>query len=109
MNKELTIERSKEIMFEFGVGASATSILGVNIGKIKEYPDFPYDYGDFMRCVGVVGAFGIDINIMKGFNPIWDEIVEQWGVLLELGLNKDYKEITTRLDNIIDNNSWNYE
>jgi hypothetical protein len=108
MNSRLTNSRLKEIILEFGTGLSSESILKADMGELDGYANFPYDSGDFMRCVGVVGIFNIDMNIMKGRNPIWDEIVNQWETLVEIGLDRNYKELSRRLDIIIEIEDRNY-
>lgn len=91
INKLVSLKQAKEIMYKHGVGVSAESILGKHLKKKNIVCDYPYDYGDLMRCIGVVRAFNIDIDIMKDTNYIWNRIIGKWDILVEKAMSgEDY-------------------
>ena len=100
----MTEEKLKGIttMLEFGLGCSSNSIIETFLG-VTNYKSHPYDYSDFMRCVGVTRALGIDIDIMKGESPQWRKIVLNWDTLVEIADQGDSKEIRIELYNILKN------
>ena len=99
--KVVTQKVGQKLMFEHGMGNSSKAILGTFLGE-KNGRDYPYDSGDFLRCLGVVISFDIDINIMKNSSYIWNRIILQWDELVALGLEGEDKKINLLLDEILD-------
>jgi len=100
--KVVTHKTGQEILYNYGLGASSQSILGAHLGVSKRGYDYPTDSSDFMRCLGVVIAFDIDINIMKDFSYIWNRIIKDWDKLATLGLDGDMEGINLLLIVVLD-------
>lgn len=86
-----------EIVYNYGTGMSSDAIMATHLG-IDKYPDHPYDFGDLMRCIGVVMTFNIDIEIMRHKSDVWNVIVDNWDVLLEMCENNDNKGVNEFLE-----------
>ncbi len=99
ITSKLTLRKGKEILVRYGMGASSKAILRVHLGSKEMIPDYPYDSGDFMRCLGLVRVFNIDINIMKG-HYIWNRIIKEWDNLVTLCLKDDLYRVSYLLQEI---------
>jgi len=76
-------------------GVSSKQILRVWHGlKSNEPFGYPHDSGDFGRCYRLLKKCPeIKIECMRGFNRIWDKLVDQWGYLTECYERNDCLEI----------------
>lgn len=100
INKLVTLRQAKEIMYEHGIGASSEAILGNYLKDSEVSNDYPYDYDDLMRCIGVVRAFNIDIEVMKDTNYIWDRIIRNWEELVNFAIKGDVRYVDQLLHQI---------
>jgi len=99
--KVVTQKTGQKLMFEHGMGMSSESILGTYLGEDNNR-DYPRDSGDFLRCLGLVIAFDIDITIMQNSSYIWNRILVRWDELVTLGLDDERKKINLLIDEILD-------
>jgi hypothetical protein len=82
-----------EIIYKYGTGCSSEAIMGTHLG-VSCSSDRPYDFGDLMRCIGVVKAFDINIEIMRHKSDSWNILVDNWDVLLEMCELKREKDVS---------------
>lgn len=93
-------------LIEFGIGASAKSILLKSTGKDKGYYlTYPVDHTDLMRCINVIDIFGIDIKIMSGVGKEWDKIINKWDELTNLCKIKNYNAVNSMFDSFKDDST----
>jgi len=107
--KVVTQKMGQEILYNYGLGMSSKAILGMHLGVANRGYDYPFDSSDFMRCLGAVIAFDIDINIMKNSSYIWNRLIQRWDELVVLGLDGENKEINNILDEILNTAKTSFE
>jgi ADP-ribose pyrophosphatase YjhB (NUDIX family) len=88
-----------ETVYNYGTGMSSDSIMAAELG-LDKYSERPYDFGDLMRCIGIVKAFDIDIEIMRHKSEAWNMIVDNWDMLLVKCDRQDKKEINEFLEKL---------
>ena len=99
---ELSYKQAWKIIYQYGLGSSSKAILARKLGETNHHCEHPYDFGDLMRCIGVVRAYRIDINIMKDCSYIWNRIIKQWDVLVSHAINGDRVIVNQLLDEILE-------
>ena len=82
-----------EIVYKYGTGLSSDAIMGTHLG-VSDDIDRPYDFGDLMRCIGVVKTFDIDIEIMRHKSDAWNMLVDNWDVLLDMCEKREEKDVS---------------
>lgn len=81
------------------VGVSSEAIANRVVGKLVGAFDTPCDAGDFGRCYKMLKACpSVDIKCMKGFNRIWDNLVDAWSELTSLYEDEQWREIYDKID-----------
>ena len=86
-------------MIDGSVGVSSKAIAMRAVGKIKNKAfDYPCDADDFSRCYEMLKACpAVKIERMRGFNKVWDNLVDSWIEITQLYELEDWAGVRAKI------------
>lgn len=87
-------------LLEGSVGVSSEAIAKRAVGKttVRAF-DYPRDADDFGRCYKMLKACpSVSVECMKGFNRIWDNLVDAWEEIAKMYESEDWRGVYNKID-----------
>ena len=105
MKKEETLKKIGTWLIGSNTGQSSLSLCAVYLGSDEKSLNYPYDWGDFDRCIDFLNLltkgekrFVLRSAALRDEN--WKRIYANWEELMELYQKNAYKDLCDNLDSI---------